>query len=427
MAYPDAWGTDENNEPLDTLAIYKGPEAMRDGRHMIRERVEREHKFELSGTTDVTDPTYDSLNKVDEQGTHKQGSARIWVGDTDPTVDFPDYGTEDTTEPYVGRVNYLPGTKRLKVAVKNADASPNPTREWWDVSGVWTDPVSATDAASTYPEGVSQFDFDATDSVTGWPLDGTATAGHVTTIKASTLNGFQLFYTTLGATGEIRTLKMRATQSDGGWTSWISLKPEGFGGTPANVQSFTTGDDVLTKLTKIGDCAYFSSTATNVPSGDYDGDGTETSSDWVITLTGGSSATNSYTYIGWSPTLLRQAIGYGTGSGITWKYIPTEDALKRIASIRSPANRIFATAQTYATLYTAMAPAIPQVNDTIEIHGCFRTASAAATVASHATRTGAGEITLYGTKMDTSTSAMTLVTRAITNSAGSNIDVDLSW
>jgi len=395
MAYPDAWGTDENNEPLDTLAIYKGPEEMRTGRHMIRERVEREHKFELSGTTDVTDPTFDEVLKVTEQGTHKQGSARVWVGDDDPTVDFPDYDTEDLTEPYIGRVNFLPGSRRLKVAVKNADATPSPTKEWWEVSGVWEDPVSGTSAASAYPDGVSQFDFDATDAVTDWPLDGTATAGHVTTVKASTLNGFQLFYTTLGATGELRTLKMRATQSDGGWSSWISLKPEGFGGAPTNVQSFTTGDDVIAKLLKVGDTAYFTATATNVPSGDYDGDGTATSSDWVITLTGGYSSSNSWIYHAWSPTLLRQAIGYGDGTAIVWTYVPVEDALHRQSMYWKPQHTLHGSSVTWKTLYDAVITAIPQTNDIIAVTGGFSSSSIVITL-SYIKKTAAEEVSIFG-------------------------------
>lgn len=106
MAYVVQWDVSFNSRPLSTEPLGNGYTEIQKTRSAIVERIANEHSFKLS----------DTLNT--NQGKHLQGSARIFVSDTEPVVPstpMADDGTFDS-----GRMLFKPTVKELLVRTASA-------------------------------------------------------------------------------------------------------------------------------------------------------------------------------------------------------------------------------------------------------------------------------------------------------------------
>jgi hypothetical protein len=106
MAFVVQWDVSFNSRPLNTEPLGNGYTEIQKTRSATAERVANEHSFNLS----------DTLNT--NQGKHLQGSARIFVSDTEPVVPSIPMADDGTFES--GRVLFKPTAKELLVRSASA-------------------------------------------------------------------------------------------------------------------------------------------------------------------------------------------------------------------------------------------------------------------------------------------------------------------
>lgn len=105
--FPHDWTPVEDNEPTSTGLLGMTDDYIIETRQMVRERIGAEHNFDL--TVD------------EEQGTHKQGSARIWISESEPAAPSPDMTSPDTSgDVDTGRLWFKPSTVSLYAYKKGA-------------------------------------------------------------------------------------------------------------------------------------------------------------------------------------------------------------------------------------------------------------------------------------------------------------------
>lgn len=109
MAHENTWSSLEDGQPTGANLLGQVDDFVRQTRKMVRERIALEHDFNLL------------IN--DQQGYHRQGSARVWVSDTQPTSPIPDpTSTETVGSETIGRCWFKPSTGEYFV-YNNASAS----------------------------------------------------------------------------------------------------------------------------------------------------------------------------------------------------------------------------------------------------------------------------------------------------------------
>jgi len=97
MAHENTWSSLEDGQPTGANLLGQVDDFIRQTRQMVRERITLEHDFNFL------------IN--DQQGYHRQGSARVWVSDTQPTSPIPDpTGTETAGSETIGRCWFKPST-----------------------------------------------------------------------------------------------------------------------------------------------------------------------------------------------------------------------------------------------------------------------------------------------------------------------------
>jgi hypothetical protein len=101
MAFVVQWDVSFNSRPLNTEPLGNGYTEIQKTRSAVAERVANEHSFNLN----------DALNT--NQGKHLQGSARIFVSDTEPVVPSIPMADDGTFES--GRVLFKPTVKEFLV------------------------------------------------------------------------------------------------------------------------------------------------------------------------------------------------------------------------------------------------------------------------------------------------------------------------
>jgi hypothetical protein len=101
MAFVVQWDVSFNSRPLNTEPLGNGYTEIQKTRSAVAERVANEHSFNLN----------DALNT--NQGKHLQGSARIFVSDTEPVVPSIPMADDGTFES--GRMLFKPTVKELFV------------------------------------------------------------------------------------------------------------------------------------------------------------------------------------------------------------------------------------------------------------------------------------------------------------------------
>jgi hypothetical protein len=101
MAYLVIWDANFNSRPLATDALGNGYTEIQQTRSAIQERLSQEHSFRF---TDVNNTN---------QGKHLQGSARIFVSDTEPAD--PSTVVADNGDYAVGRMLFKPTLKELLI------------------------------------------------------------------------------------------------------------------------------------------------------------------------------------------------------------------------------------------------------------------------------------------------------------------------
>lgn len=85
------WDSDFHNKPTGADLLGQVDIFINETRQAIEERVNLEHQFDQTQNT--------------EQGAHRQGSARVWVSETEPTSPVPDStNTSSATNLYTGRL-----------------------------------------------------------------------------------------------------------------------------------------------------------------------------------------------------------------------------------------------------------------------------------------------------------------------------------
>lgn len=98
--FPHDWTVIEDNEPNETGLLGMTDDYIVAAKQTIRERIAAEHNLDL--TVD------------EEQGTHRQGSARIWISETEPAQPSPDVTSSDTPGDIdTGRLWFKPSTVSL--------------------------------------------------------------------------------------------------------------------------------------------------------------------------------------------------------------------------------------------------------------------------------------------------------------------------
>lgn len=109
MAHENTWSSLEDGQPTGANLLGQVDDFVRQTRQMVRERIALEHDFNFL------------IN--DQQGYHRQGSARVWVSDTQPTSPIPDpTSTETSGSETIGRCWFKPSTGEYFV-YNNASAS----------------------------------------------------------------------------------------------------------------------------------------------------------------------------------------------------------------------------------------------------------------------------------------------------------------
>lgn len=109
MAHENTWSSLEDGQPTGANLLGQVDDFVRQTRQMVRERIALEHDFNFL------------IN--DQQGYHRQGSARVWVSDTQPTSPIPDpTSTETVGSETIGRCWFKPSTGEYFV-YNNASAS----------------------------------------------------------------------------------------------------------------------------------------------------------------------------------------------------------------------------------------------------------------------------------------------------------------
>jgi hypothetical protein len=109
MAHENTWSSLEDGQPTGANLLGQVDDFIRQTRQMVRERIALEHDFNFL------------IN--DQQGYHRQGSARVWVSDTQPTSPIPDpTSTETVGSETIGRCWFKPSTGEYFV-YNNASAS----------------------------------------------------------------------------------------------------------------------------------------------------------------------------------------------------------------------------------------------------------------------------------------------------------------
>jgi hypothetical protein len=101
MAFVVQWDVSFNSRPLNTEPLGNGYTEIQKTRSAVAERIANEHSFNLN----------DALNT--NQGKHLQGSARIFVSDTEPVVPSIPIADDGTFE--LGRVLFKPTVKEFLV------------------------------------------------------------------------------------------------------------------------------------------------------------------------------------------------------------------------------------------------------------------------------------------------------------------------
>lgn len=97
MAHENTWSSLEDSQPTGSALLGQVDDFVRQTRQMVRERIALEHDFNFL------------IN--DQQGYHRQGSARVWVSDTQPTSPIPDpTSTETVGSETIGRCWFKPST-----------------------------------------------------------------------------------------------------------------------------------------------------------------------------------------------------------------------------------------------------------------------------------------------------------------------------
>ena len=96
MAFPHVWSATEDNQPTGSTPIGQGDDYIAATRQMIRERIGLEHNFDF--TNDA------------EQGSHREGSARVWVSETEPEDPIPAVTAETVGQLKKGRFWFKPST-----------------------------------------------------------------------------------------------------------------------------------------------------------------------------------------------------------------------------------------------------------------------------------------------------------------------------
>ena len=96
MAFPHVWSATEDNQPTGSTPIGQGDDYIVATRQMIRERIGLEHNFDF--TNDA------------EQGSHREGSARVWVSETEPGDPIPAVTAETVGQLKKGRFWFKPST-----------------------------------------------------------------------------------------------------------------------------------------------------------------------------------------------------------------------------------------------------------------------------------------------------------------------------
>lgn len=96
MAFPHVWSATEDNQPTGSTPIGQGDDYIAATRQMVRERIGLEHNFDF--TNDA------------EQGSHREGSARVWVSETEPEDPIPAVTAETVGQLKKGRFWFKPST-----------------------------------------------------------------------------------------------------------------------------------------------------------------------------------------------------------------------------------------------------------------------------------------------------------------------------
>ena len=96
MAFPHVWSAAEDNQPTGSTPIGQGDDYIAATRQMVRERIGLEHNFDF--TNDA------------EQGSHREGSARVWVSETEPEDPIPAVTAETVGQLKKGRFWFKPST-----------------------------------------------------------------------------------------------------------------------------------------------------------------------------------------------------------------------------------------------------------------------------------------------------------------------------
>lgn len=107
MAHSKPWDSNFENTPTSANLLGQVAAFVQATRALVRQRFHPEHFFSLDPANDAS------------QGVHKVGSARVWVGASEPATPQPDYATE-ATDAATGRV--LVDTAAATIKVQNGTA-----------------------------------------------------------------------------------------------------------------------------------------------------------------------------------------------------------------------------------------------------------------------------------------------------------------
>ncbi len=89
-----------DTKPIGTSLLGQVDDYIKATRQATRMRFQPEHNFDMAND--------------DMQGVHKEGSARVWVSDTNPTSPQPSYGASETNA-NKGRILVSPTNKTIQI------------------------------------------------------------------------------------------------------------------------------------------------------------------------------------------------------------------------------------------------------------------------------------------------------------------------
>ena len=217
MAFAKTWNNDFHIKPTGADLVGQVDNFIVETRQAIEERVNLEHHF-------------DRLVNA-EQGAHRQGSARVWVAEEEPTSPVPDStNTGAVTDLNVGRLwVVVDGSNVPTGEIKVHDGS-----NWVSVNQTNERVVYGDDEYKTVTKSSGSFnDIEASGfyytstAVTDGPVSAHATNLIVIGLDASTT--VQLAYVIHDSAWYVR------TQASGTWAAWSGFNAEKLNGLVSSV------------------------------------------------------------------------------------------------------------------------------------------------------------------------------------------------